>query len=510
MEEYDVNKLLNSAPSDSQELDVNSLLNSAAFRHLNQPDSIQWKDVPLTAARNFPSSAIKMGGELVNAISHPIDTAQSLIDIPAGFLQRQFPNTIGRLANATTPNVAARSNATYDQLLNTYKQRYGTEEGFKEAIATDPASVLADLATVVAPVSSGLKTAGVRLPSSVGKAVSSAIAFPAGLGGESVARAYSSGVKNAPFGAGVADESFIQNLKGNVPMQNVLDTAKQNLQNLKIQKNAEYRSGMSNITTDKSVLDFSNIDQALNDAQKMTTFKGQIKNPDAYKVFQEMQDQVNNWKKLNPNEYHTPEGFDALKQTLGDMAQRIPYEQKTARMVAKQIYDKTKTTINDQAPTYGKVMADYSEASDLITEMEKAFSLGNKASADTALRKLQSLTRNNVNTNYGNRLDLASQLEKGGAPFLDALAGQSMQSFTPRGLAGVGGLGTLGASYLANPSALVLLPFQSPRILGSAAYRAGQVTGGASNVLDKVPLSRTQGTALMNLLPQVNRQQIQQ
>jgi len=498
MQEYDINALLNSAPSTAQEYDINSLLNAQGGA--GPASSMQWKDVPLAAARNLPSSVMKMGSDLYSAVTHPLQTAQNLIDIPAGALNRAFPNTVGALAQRTTPDITAKTNSAYDQLVNMYKERYGSEESFKQALVKDPASVIADVATLAAPVSGGLKAAGLRPGAAVGKLASSGLGMTTGVGEESVARAFSAGA--------AGDQSFMRNLKGNVPMQDVLDTAKQNLQNLKIQKNADYRSGMVDITKDKSVLDFGGIDQALNDAQKMTTFKGQIKNPDGYKVMQQMQEEIKNWKNLNPTEYHTPEGFDALKQKIGDIAQSIPYEQKTAKMVADQVYNKVKNTITDQAPAYGKVMSDYSAASDTINEMQKALSLGDKASADTAMRKLQSLTRNNVNTNYGNRLDLARQLEeKGGAPFLNALAGQSMQSIAPRGLAGLGGIGTLGASYLANPAAIGMLPFQSPRLVGTGAYRAGQAYNAASRGLNKIPLDATQGTVLMNMLPQMAQPQ---
>jgi hypothetical protein len=62
--------------------------------------------------------------------------------------------------------------------------------------------------------------------------------------------------------------------------------------------------------------------------------------------------------------------------------------------------------VAQQAPDYAVAMDNYSKSADLLREMERALSLGNKASADTALRKLTSLMRNNVNTNYGERLRL--------------------------------------------------------------------------------------------------------
>jgi vacuolar-type H+-ATPase subunit I/STV1 len=176
------------------------------------------------------------------------------------------------------------------------------------------------------------------------------------------------------------------------------------------QKAADYRSGMVNIKGDKAVLGFGGIDKAVQDASGMVSFKGQVKNSKGADVVQKIADEVANWKTLNPADFHTPEGLDALKQKIGGIVESIPFEEKTARMVGGKVYSAIKGEITTQAPTYAKVMKDYSDASDQIKEIERALSLGDKASADTAMRKLQSLSRNNVNTNYGNRLKLAQEL----------------------------------------------------------------------------------------------------
>lgn len=490
--EYDINALLSSTPFEQQGVDINDLLRNAQVP--TQP-TMSWRDVPITALRNLPSSAYKMGSEFVHAVTHPVDTASGVVDLTRGLVAKALPESM--LDPMQKANIERGKNAV-DQLTAMYKEKYGTTEGFKRALAYDPASVIADVATVATPVSGGLKSAAAKVgfepTAAAGKVASSILGSTTGVGGETVARAFKAGTEG--------DQAFWKNLRGQVPMQDVLDTAKQNLQNLRIEKNDAYRSGMVDIKNDKSTLDFTEIDKALKDAEKMATYKGQVKNKRGYEVYQELKKEVDDWKKLPGNEYHTPEGFDALKQKLGGIIESIPHEEKTAKMIGNQVYNKTKSTINNQAPTYAGVMKDYSEASDLIREIERSLSLGEKSSADTAMRKLQSLTRNNVNTNYGNRLELAKQLEQGGMPILSSLAGQSMNTLMPRGLAGLGGLGTLGASYLANPYALGALPFQSPMAVGAGAYGAGKV----ASVVRKSPVSVGQGTALMNLLPQVNRQ----
>lgn len=96
------------------------------------------------------------------------------------------------------------------------------------------------------------------------------------------------------------------------------------------------------------------------------------------------------------------------------------------------------------------------------------------------MRKLQSLMRNNVQTNYGNRLNLANELEAGGnVELLPSLAGQAMSSATPRSLSGqIGSGGTvLGSMMTGNPLMLAALPFQSPRAVGETAYKIGELLG---------------------------------
>jgi hypothetical protein len=218
---------------------------------------------------------------------------------------------------------------------------------------------------------------------------------------------------------------------------------------------------------------------------------------------------LDEWKALDPAEFHTPEGLDALKQKLGGVLESIPFQEKTARLAAGKIYNATKAEIEKQAPTYAKVMKDYQAASEQISEIERALSLGNKASADTAMRKLQSLMRNNVQTNYGNRLNLANSLEQqGGVELMPSLSGQALNSWTPRSLSGQLGAGaTAAATMLHNPLALAALPFQSPRLVGTAAYGLGRVAGTAQNVMSPgVNQLAGQNNALLQMLSDPGQQ----
>lgn len=296
-----------------------------------------------------------------------------------------------------------------------------------------------------------------------------------GVGDEALSQAYRAGKEGGQVG-----KSFTEAMRGQSSMDDVLTAAKQNLDVMGQQKQAAYRSGMANIKADKSVLDFGDIDQALNNATDKFTYKGRITNPDAAKVTRDMYAAIDEWKKLNPAEYHTPEGFDALKKALSGIQESIPFEQKQARMAAGEIYNAVKSTISKQAPEYSKVMKDYSQSSDLINEIQKALIGGNKATAESSMRKLQSLMRNNVNTSYGYRQNLAQQLEQaGGQELMPALAGQALQEWTPRGIQrAAAGTGSAGLAVTGNiPAAAGLAAVSSPRLVGEALYGAGRMRG---------------------------------
>jgi hypothetical protein len=343
----------------------------------------------------------------------------------------------------------------------------------------------------------------VRVAGAVGNAVGKGatgllkhvLGVATGVGAEPISQAFKAGQRGSA--------EFADNMAGNVPLTDVLAKAKQGLQAMSAAKSAEYRSGMIPVGKDKTVLDFAGIDKALQDAAAVTSYKGQVKNEAAAGAVAKMRAVVDEWRGLDPAEFHTPEGLDALKQKLGGLMESIPFEEKTARLAAGKVYNATKDSINAQAPAYAGVMKDYAEASRQISEIERALSLGDKASKDTAMRKLQSLMRNNVQTNYGNRLSLANELEqKGGVDLMPALAGQAMNSWTPRSLSGqLGGGATVLAAMTHNPLMLAALPAQSPRMVGNAAYGLGRMTGAMGLAPSAVPgMPGIQQNALARLM----------
>jgi hypothetical protein len=305
-----------------------------------------------------------------------------------------------------------------------------------------------------------------------GNLASEVIGNLSGVGSQAYKTAY-----NAAVEGGDKLKALASNLRKQAPMENVVDDALIGLRNMGTNLQNQYRSGMVNVKNDKTVLDFAGIDKALNDAQSLGVFKGKVTNQSIVDEVGKVKAIVDDWKAQNPKDFHTPEGMDELKKTIGIELEKIPFEQSTLRKAVGGIYSSVRDEIKKQAPVYDDVMKKYSEGMDYASELKKSLSLGNKASVDTSLRKLQSVMRDNVNTNYGNRVNYAEMLEQAsGKPIMAQLAGQSLSTFTPRGLQKVLPSVTGAGAYALDPMLLAALPAQSPRLMGEATILAGKAS----------------------------------
>lgn len=485
----------------------------------------EWGDVATETAINFPASAAGVAGDIYQAITNPLDTAHNLVKIGAGALQEALPE---KFVQWVGEDKESRQMAA--AVANYYADRYGSVEGFKEALAKDPAAVMMDAASVVSGGSTlatklgaparvaqaGQKAASYIDPimlagKATGKTISGAkaVATPllgktTGVGGEAIEAAYAAGIKG-----GKAGKTFRESMRGQISMSDVLDTAKSDLVTMKQAKNTQYQKAAEALKADSKILGFSGIDKALDSAFAIVAPKGKIVNKEGAKALQDAKAIIDDWKNSNPTEFHTPEGFDLLKQAINnDVMTSVVMNAPQAKMAVTKLLNGIKAEIKTQAPMYSKMMKDYSDASDLITEIEKAVVGGQKATVDSSLRKLQSVMRNNVNTSYGHRLELVKLLEQAGnSDIIPALAGQAMSESAPRGIQGgvlpitAGIYGTsAGDMFTGAASAGATLAASSPRLVGEATHAAGRAAGGLSRgtqgLLGIMPMSTQQALEL--------------
>jgi len=486
-------------------------------------------EILVSGAQTLPSSTIGVGRDIVEALKHPVETGSMIIKLMSGGLQNILPEAIVKVIDPEGKSAESREIA--NAVGQHFQEKYGSEKNIKHVIATDPASVLMDAAIVLTGGGFAVAKAGqlTRIPalaktgelasktasyvdplSATFKGVGAAsnlarvtaresLGVTAGTGGGYVSQSFKSGKVG-----GKSSKQYTDNLRGGRDMNEVLDIALRDLEVIKKQKQSTYKENSALWKNDKEKLSFEGIDKALKSAEKLVKYRGQTKNPKGVEAVDELKTIVNEWKALEPAKFHTPEGLDALKQKIWSVVEGVGIENKTALAAAKNIYHATKTTISKQAPSYNKTMKDYEAASELIREIEKTLSLGKNASVDTAIRKLQSLMRDNVQTNYSQRVKLGQELEsKGGEMFMPGLAGQQGQSWTPRSIQG----GVLPVAAIATgnlPAAAGLALASSPRLVGEAAHAVGKGTGVATRALNKLPAPSYQGIqSILEILYQI-------
>ena len=366
--------------------------------------------------------------------------------------------TFGAAQGAITPEATGKTGLDY------YKNQL-EQAGIGAAIGAVPSAISAGAKAL----SSGLRRG---------------LGMTTGAGEEAIGQAYQAGK--------TGNQAFVQNIKGEVPTVEVLDQAKQALSNIRANRMAGYKEGIKTTMPSQEIiagqalptpmkrLDFEPITSKLDETiqslkvETPTTSKFKIGKEELSKV-KELESIVGEWKK--DSTLHTAEGLDALKQRLDALYPESPMQRQAQRAITS-VRNAVKDTIVSQDKNYAKTMKAYEESLTMEREIERALSLGDKASADTAIRKLQSLTRNNANTSFAYRKELADALKtEGGVDLMPALSGQALSSWTPRGMAGQGtalGIGATGALTV-NPMAAALLPLTSPRLVGATAYGAGKM-----------------------------------
>ncbi len=460
---------------------------------------------------NVPQSAWNFVKGVAQPFIHPVDTGKALLGVAdalgskisrPGDLQLDPSLGIGRTPAATPEELQARAqreapaNAVGDFLVN----RYGGLENIKKTIVTDPVGFAADVSTLLTAGSTAptraaplLREAGAvfdpltqagnvaKIGSNLaGKAVSEGLGFTTGAGGSAVRTAASAGREGGE--AGVA---FRENMRG-APVTGLVDRAKSALDEVRQDRSAAYQAGKADLTKDTTVLDFGKIDTAIDKASGVAEFRGRTgtapavtTEPKAAGVVGEMSDLVKAWKALDPAEYHTPVGMDALKRTLGNIKDSTQYGT-PERVAADRIYNAVRGEVANQAPGYSKMMEGYGGASEKIKEIERTLSLGERASEDTGARKLLSVMRDNVQTNYGKRGELIAQLAEKDPTLVPSIAGQTFKAPLPRGLVsrllGGGGAGAVATGAI-NPWALAGAPAFSPRLVGEATHLGGRAAG---------------------------------
>ena len=296
---------------------------------------------------------------------------------------------------------------------------------------------------------------------------------------------------------------FDKALRGKITGEEIVDNTKSALYSLKNQRADAYQSKLVNITKNQAPIDLKPVAKGL--AENMRRFNVKF-NPDGSidtnriamgkagrEDIKEMIERVGRWGSEKGD--NTASGLDTLKRQLDDFYS----DSSQARAFVQSMRDTVNNTITKSVPEYKEMTKGYAESTRLIKDIESGLMLrkqgmSGRIIADQTLRRLTS----SMKDNFELRRDLVQILGvKAEQDLSGQIAGYSMRSILPVGLAGTGPaiVGEAALAHFVNPYFWPVLAASSPRASAEFLRMFGKAlaqTKGASSLMTKGALLATQ------------------
>jgi len=388
--------------------------------------------------------------------------------------------------------------------------RYGSTDAFMNSLRTDPAGVTSDIAGIVtggasiaakAPGKVGqiakqveeassyvdpvnvVGRAGEKVLDATGMVAKNALGVSTGVGPDNI-----QGVFDAAREGGDASATSAQFLRGRGNAFDIVEDFDDGVELFKKQAQSQYLHGKSGLGLNELQADYAPIDDFVRKDLGKIVYPEGLKGETPFKtalgdftnLYKSLKTQVNNYM-MNPNNQSVA-SMDGLKKSMDIMISQLP---ENVPSTVSAIFYKARRKVRDEierlAPEYGEVMKPYEEAQELLNEFRTEFRADREQSANQVLRKLQQSLRNNVNTNFGEKLNLLKQIDDmdEATNIVASISGRAMSDYMPAGIARYAGP-TAGATFGLTgniPEMAAVLTGSSPRVVGEVTRGAGQFRG---------------------------------
>jgi hypothetical protein len=183
---------------------------------------------------------------------------------------------------------------------------------------------------------------------------------------------------------------------------------------------------------------------------------------------EKLQERIYNWTDK------TPTGMNRLNQVIESYklgGVNLGSSEKKFNYIVGNLKTNLSNYVGERIPQIAEMNKGYAASSEVIDNIVNQLKLG-KGDPNTALRKLLNVF-NPKSTVYR---PVVEQLgEKGARDLMSDIAGLTMSSWTPEGLAKYFDLSGATALSILNPTALVAAPLASPRIIGKVTTGLGKI-----------------------------------
>ena len=338
----------------------------------------------------------------------------------------------------------------------------------------------------LAPKVASLAAAG------VGKVAKPLLGKLSGVGPGAIEEAVLSGTHTGMKGNPLKSRTqFDQAMRGNVTGEEIVDNARTALNLLKDKRATAYQQNLQQVGQNTTAIDTRPMKQELVnlmgrynvkvDPQGKLDMSRVAMGKTGRNDIKEIVETVSSWGS-KPGD-NTALGLDTLKRQLDDFYS----DSSQARQFVTAIRNNVKDTIVKAVPQYDEMTKGYSEATKLIKDVEADLMLrkqgmSGRVTADKTLRRLMSSMRDN----FEMRRELVEILgDQGGKDLSGQIAGYTMNTAIPRGLAGTGPAltGQAAFAHFINPSFYGVIAASSPRVqgeflrlFGKGLKEAGRIT----------------------------------
>ncbi len=453
---------------------------------------------------NIPSSAIGFGKSVIDFLNplNTVKTAQNIGETINSIQQDKGGADVSALdvaKEAVAPGGDIRQGQAFKAVVPQFLQHIFQGDVTKAAatIENDPVGQLAPLIMVARGAAQKMGK-GAEFDSAM-----STIAKPVTATGKAAANAagnVAAQTLGATTGTGASTikaaaegtPEFTQAMRGKISPEDVVNSAKGVVQNIKTNRSSAYIEDLKKVGEDQTSHDITSVvDEVPKQLKNFGVKVGEngeldfsrssiANNGSARADIQGVYDTVKDWGKQRGD--RTGIGLDTLKKQLGDFYS----DSGQARAFVQAVKSKVDNILQTQVPGYKEMTGKYAKASGLLEDIKSATAIGGKANADTVFTKLVTAMKGDKEF----RLEVLKEMEASGDPrLMDKIAGVNMQSLIPKGLIGRGVdvitayqvlQGTFSAKFLP------MLLATSPRVVGEFVRALGLGAQKTKSVLDAI------------------------